>query len=119
MQVSGIRKHQIMDSMLKRHGGYVMVGFTARDLYNICHRNKLQMLSAGDDQTIMNYLIAQKHRDPDFYFDHKRDGGGHMTGVLWCDFQYQMDYRALVLSSYLMALTKPINTTCLLFLLLG
>jgi zinc finger SWIM domain-containing protein 3 len=80
--------------MLKRHGGYVMVGFTARDLYNICHRNKLQMLSAGDDQTIMNYLIAQKHRDPDFYFDHQRDGGGHMTGVLWCDFQYQMDYRA-------------------------
>jgi zinc finger SWIM domain-containing protein 3 len=42
----------------------------------------------------MNYLIAQKHRDPDFYFDHKRDGGGHMTGVLWCDFQSQMDYRA-------------------------
>jgi zinc finger SWIM domain-containing protein 3 len=83
-----------MDSMLKRHGGYDKVGFTARDLYNFCHRNKLQMLSVGDAQTIMNYLIAQKHRDAYFYFDHKRDGGGHMTGVLWCDFQSQMDYRA-------------------------
>jgi zinc finger SWIM domain-containing protein 3 len=53
-----------MDSMLKRHGGYDKVGFTARDLYNFCHRNKLQMLSGGDAQTIINYLIAQKHRDP-------------------------------------------------------
>jgi zinc finger SWIM domain-containing protein 3 len=82
MQVSGIGKHQIMDSMLKRHGGYDKVGFTARDLYNFYHRNKLQMLSAGDAQTIMNYLIAQKHRDLDFSFDHRRDGGGHMMGVL-------------------------------------
>jgi zinc finger SWIM domain-containing protein 3 len=56
-------KHLIMDSMLKRHGGYDKVGFTARDLYNFCHRNKLQMLSVGDAQTIMNYLIAQKHRE--------------------------------------------------------
>jgi zinc finger SWIM domain-containing protein 3 len=94
MQVSEIRKHQIIDSMLKQHGGYDKVRFTIRDLYNFCHRNKLQMLSAGDAQTIMNYLIPQKHRDLDFYFDHKSDGGGHMTGVFWCDFQSQMDYRA-------------------------
>jgi hypothetical protein len=56
-------KHQIMDSMLKRHGGYDKVGFIARDLYNFCHRTKLLMLSVGDAQTIMNYLIAQKHRE--------------------------------------------------------
>jgi zinc finger SWIM domain-containing protein 3 len=74
IQVSGIRKHQIIDSMLKWHSGYDKVGFTVRDLYNFCYRNKLQMLSAGDAQTIMNYLIAQKHRDPDLYFDHKREG---------------------------------------------
>jgi zinc finger SWIM domain-containing protein 3 len=76
MQVFGIRKHQIMDSMLKWHGGYDKVGFTVRDIYNFCHCNKLQMLSADDTQTIMNYLIAQKRRDPDFHFDHKRDGEG-------------------------------------------
>jgi zinc finger SWIM domain-containing protein 3 len=48
IQVSGIRKHQIIDSMLKWHGGYDKVGFTVRDLYNFCRRNKIQMLSAGD-----------------------------------------------------------------------
>jgi zinc finger SWIM domain-containing protein 3 len=93
MKVSGICKHQIMDSMLKWHDSYDKVGFTVSDIYNFCHCNKLQMLSAGDTETIMNYLIAQKRRDLGFHFDHKRDGGGHMTGVIWCDFQSQMDYR--------------------------
>jgi zinc finger SWIM domain-containing protein 3 len=119
MQVSAIRKHQIMDSMLKRHGGYDKVGFTVRDLYNFCHHNQLQMLSAGDAQTIMNYFIAQKCRDPYFHFDQKRDGGGHMTGVLWCDFQSQMDYSAFGDVVVFDGTYKPINTTCLLFLLLG
>ncbi|CAN6348504.1 unnamed protein product, partial [Urochloa humidicola] len=94
LQIAGIRKHKIMDIMLKRYGGYDKVGFTARDLYNFCHRNKLQTLSAGDAQTIINYMIDQKRRDPDFCFKYKTDGRGHLTGVLWCDFQSQMDYRA-------------------------
>lgn len=94
LQISGIRKHQIMDIMLKRYGGYDRVGFTSRDLYNFLHRCKLQTLSPGDAQTLINYMIVQKRRDPDFCFQYKRDGRGHLTGVLWCDFQSQMDYRA-------------------------
>ncbi|KAL6653248.1 hypothetical protein ACP70R_008826 [Stipagrostis hirtigluma subsp. patula] len=94
LQISGIRKHQIMDIMLKRYGGYDRVGFTSRDLYNFLHRNKLQTLSPGDAQTLINYMIVQKRRDPDFSFQYKRDGRGHLTGVLWCDFESQMDYRA-------------------------
>jgi zinc finger SWIM domain-containing protein 3 len=39
-------------------------------------------------------LDSSKHRDSDLYFDHKREGGEHMTAVLWCDFQSQMDYGA-------------------------
>jgi len=34
MQISGIRKHQIMDIMKMQYGGYDKVGFTTRDLYN-------------------------------------------------------------------------------------
>ncbi|KAL6630579.1 hypothetical protein ACP70R_028652 [Stipagrostis hirtigluma subsp. patula] len=94
LQISGIRKHQIMDIMLKRYGGYDRVGFTSRDLYNFLHRNKLQTLSPGDAQTLINYMIVQKRRDPDFSFQYKRDGRGHLTGVLWCDFESQKDYRA-------------------------
>ncbi|CAN6167136.1 unnamed protein product, partial [Urochloa humidicola] len=92
--ISGIRKHQIMDIMIRRYGGYDKVGFTARDLYNFCHVNKLETLSAGDAQTIMRYMIESKRRDPDFFFQYKTDGRGHLTGLLWCDFQCQMDYRA-------------------------
>jgi zinc finger SWIM domain-containing protein 3 len=41
LQTYGIHKHQIMDNMLKRYGGYDKVGFTTRGLYNFCHYNKL------------------------------------------------------------------------------
>jgi zinc finger SWIM domain-containing protein 3 len=94
VQISGIRKHQIVDTMLKRYSGYDKLVFTAKDLYNFCQHNKLQTLSGGDAQTIINYLKHQKRIDPDFHFKYKTDGRGHLTGVLWCDFQSQMDYRA-------------------------
>ncbi|XP_066341426.1 protein FAR1-RELATED SEQUENCE 5-like [Miscanthus floridulus] len=94
LQISGIRKHQIMDIMVRRYGVYDKVGFTSRDLYNFCHRNKAETLSGGDARTIISYMTESKRRDPDFFFQYKTDGRGHLTGLLWCDFQCQMDYRA-------------------------
>ncbi|CAN6299708.1 unnamed protein product, partial [Urochloa humidicola] len=92
--ISGIRKHQIMDIMIRRYRGYDKVGFTARDLYNFCHVNKLETLFRCDAQTIMRNMVESKRRDPVFFFLYKTDGRGHLTGLLWCDFQCQMDYRA-------------------------
>ena len=56
MQISGIRKHQIMDIMEMLYGGYDKVGFTKRDLYNFCHRNKVRTVAAGDAHTVISYL---------------------------------------------------------------
>ena len=68
LHISGIRKHQIMDIMVRRYGGYDKVGFTSRDLYNFCHRNKAETLSGGDARTIISYMTESKCRDPDFFF---------------------------------------------------
>ncbi|XP_066380325.1 protein FAR1-RELATED SEQUENCE 5-like [Miscanthus floridulus] len=94
LQISRIRKHQIMDIMVRWYGGYDKVGFTSRALYNFCHRNKAETLFGGDARIIISYMIESKHRDPDFFFQYKTDGRGHLMGLLWCDFQCQMDYRA-------------------------
>ena len=63
MQISGIRKHQIMDIMEIFYGGYDKVGFARRDLYNFCHRNKVDTVAAGDAQTVISYLTECRSRD--------------------------------------------------------
>ncbi|XP_021321349.1 protein FAR1-RELATED SEQUENCE 5 [Sorghum bicolor] len=94
MQISGIRKYQIMDIMQKQYGGYDKVGYTMKDLYNFCHRNKVETVAAGDAQTVISYLTECKCRDPDFFFQYKTDGEGHLKGLLWCDCQCRFDYAA-------------------------
>ncbi|XP_066358145.1 protein FAR1-RELATED SEQUENCE 5-like [Miscanthus floridulus] len=65
------------------YGGYDKVGYTTRDLYNFCHRNKVETVAIGDAQTVINYLAECKRRDPDFFFKYKTDGKGHLEGLLW------------------------------------
>ncbi|CAD6252687.1 unnamed protein product [Miscanthus lutarioriparius] len=83
-----------MDIMEMQYGGYDKVGFTTRDLYNFCRRNKVETIAAGDAQTIISYLTECRRRDPDFFFDYKTDGKGHLKGLLWCDSQCRLDYAA-------------------------
>jgi len=82
MQISGIHKHQIMDTMEMLYGGYDKVGFIKRDLYNFCHHNKVETVAAGDAQTVISYLTECRRRDPDFFFDYKTDEKGHLKVLL-------------------------------------
>jgi zinc finger SWIM domain-containing protein 3 len=94
MQISRIHKHQKVDIMQKQYSGYDKVGYTMRDLYNFCHRNKVETVAAGDAQAVISFLIECKHRDPDLFFQYKTDGKGHLKGLLWCDYQCWLDYAA-------------------------
>ena len=92
MDLSRIRKHQIMEIMEMQYGGYDKVGFTSRDLYNFCHRYKLDSIAAGDAQTVISHLTERQCRDPDFFFQYMVDGEGHLQGLFWCDSQCLLDY---------------------------
>ena len=78
--------------MEMQYSGYDKVGFTTRDLYNFCHRNKVETVAAGDAQTVISYLTECRRRDPDFFFDYKTDEKGHLKELLWCDSQCWLDY---------------------------
>ena len=65
-----------------QYSGYDKVGFTTRDLYNFCHRNKVEIVAAGGAQTVINYLTECGRIDPDFFFDYKTDEKGHLKGLL-------------------------------------
>jgi zinc finger SWIM domain-containing protein 3 len=76
MQISGIRKYQIMEIMKRCYGVYDKVGFTSRDLYNFCHHLKEETLAAGDAQTIISYMTQCKLDDPDFFSSTRPMGEG-------------------------------------------
>jgi zinc finger SWIM domain-containing protein 3 len=85
MQISGIRKHQIMDIMEMHYGGWDNGGFTGKDIYNFCYRHKQETVAAGDAQTIIRHLKAQNGTDPEFFFKYLVDKEGHLNGLFWSD----------------------------------
>lgn len=68
MGAAGIRIHTIMDSFISKHVCYGGVGFTRRDIYNLCSREKRKLLSKGDAATAIGIMASRKERDPSFFF---------------------------------------------------
>uniref|UniRef100_A0ACD5XCJ2 Uncharacterized protein n=1 Tax=Avena sativa TaxID=4498 RepID=A0ACD5XCJ2_AVESA len=93
MAASGIRKHMIMSSFISKYGRYSFVGFTRKDLYNLCAREKRKLLSSGDAATAIGIMERRKEKDPDFVFDHELDDKGRLKCLFWCDSQSRMDYK--------------------------
>jgi zinc finger SWIM domain-containing protein 3 len=89
-----------------KYGGYDKVGYTTRELLLVM----LKQLSVTLQNANIEILILFKYRT---------NGKGHLKGLFWCDSQCLLDYATFMVSSYLIARTKRIDTTCPLFLLLG
>ena len=94
MEISGIRKHKIMDILMMQYGGYDEVGCITRDIYNFCHHYRQETVEAGDAQTVIRHMMARQERDPDFFFKYLVDGEGHLKGLFWADSQSRRDYEA-------------------------
>ena len=92
MGAAGIRIHTIMDSFVRKHVWYGGVGFTRRDIYNLCSREKSKLLSKGDVATAIGIMASRKEKDPSFFFEYKLDKEGHMNRMFWCDSQSRQDY---------------------------
>ncbi|RLM75154.1 hypothetical protein C2845_PM15G08940 [Panicum miliaceum] len=94
MEISGIRKHQIMDILKMWYGGFDMVGCTDRDIYNFSYSYKQETIAAGDAQTVISHLKACQDKDPEFFFKYLVDADGHLNGLFWSDSQSLLDYEA-------------------------
>ncbi|KAJ1256379.1 hypothetical protein BS78_05G166900 [Paspalum vaginatum] len=94
MEISGMRKHQIMDILEMQYGGYDKVGFSARDMYNFCYRYKQEAIDGGEAQMVISHLRVRQERDPEFFFKYLIDRDGHLQGLFWCDSQSRLDYEA-------------------------
>ena len=90
---AGIRKHMIMQNFISRYGGFDMVGFTRRDIYNMCCMEKKRLLHNGDAATAVGIMVGRKERDPEFFFEYRTDEEGRLTSMFWCDSQSRLDYQ--------------------------
>ena len=67
MEKCGIRKYRIMDILCFQYGGFDKVGCIKRDIYNFCHANKQETISAGDANMVIMHMMARRERDVDFF----------------------------------------------------
>lgn len=61
----GLRQHQVMDVMERRHGGFESTGFVSRDLYNFFVRQKKKQILGGDADHVIKYMQARQKDDMD------------------------------------------------------
>nr|XP_045084691.1 protein FAR1-RELATED SEQUENCE 5-like [Aegilops tauschii subsp. strangulata] len=92
MGAAGIRIHDMMDCFISKHVWYGGVGFTRREIYNLCAKEKRKLLSKGDAATAIGIMASRKQRDPSFFFEYKLDKEGHLNRMFWCDSQSRHDY---------------------------
>ena len=85
MSGAGFRKHMIMDNFISRHGSYANAGFDRKNLYNMCYKEKMKMISQGDADTAIGIMFTRKEKDPEFFFEHTVDSEGRLRNLLWCD----------------------------------
>ncbi|KAK1631976.1 hypothetical protein QYE76_006291 [Lolium multiflorum] len=92
LAAAGVRKHVIMDTFLSKYGRYTTVGFTRKDLYNMCCREKRKLLAGGDASSAIAMMENRRKKFADFFFEYDVDSKGHLKSLFWCDAQSRQDY---------------------------
>nr|XP_051222080.1 protein FAR1-RELATED SEQUENCE 5-like [Lolium perenne] len=89
----GVRKHLIMRKFIAGSGSFAGVGFTRKDLYNMCSRERRRLLFDGDATTAIRIMAKRKKRDPEFFYKYDVDDKGRLKHMFWCDSQSRRDYQ--------------------------
>jgi hypothetical protein len=65
--LGGLRMTQIMDVMVKNHGGPECTGFLMQDLYNFFSRHKKQRIEGRDAASVLNHMKVMCEKDSEFF----------------------------------------------------
>jgi hypothetical protein len=73
MAAAGVRNHMIITSFIRKYGQYSKVGFTRKDLYTMCCREKMKLLVDGDATIAIDMMESRKKRYLTSFFDYHID----------------------------------------------
>lgn len=90
MRKSGIRIPQIYGSFANQSGGYQLIGFRKKEMYNEVQKER--RLQEGDVKEAVCFLRQLKRKDPTLYWGHKVGGDGRLLHLFWSDGCCQVDY---------------------------
>lgn len=90
MRKSGISIPQIYGSFATQSGGYHMVCFKKKEMYNWIEKER--RMQHGDVKEAMKFLQQLHSKDPMLFWSHKVGSHGRLLHLFWCDGGCQIDY---------------------------
>ncbi|RYQ79720.1 hypothetical protein Ahy_Scaffold1g106590 isoform B [Arachis hypogaea] len=93
MKQFGIPTAKIMAYMAGQSGGYGMLRFTKRDLYNYIHGQRLARISDGDAVATISYLEGKANADMTTVARYTRTADDRLGSLFWVDGEMMSDYQ--------------------------
>ncbi|XP_057731268.1 protein FAR1-RELATED SEQUENCE 5-like [Arachis stenosperma] len=89
----GIPTSKIMAYMAGQSGGYSMLRFTKRNLYNYVHGQRLARISDGDAAAIIGYLEGKANVNMMTSARYTRTPDNRLGSLFWADGEMMADYQ--------------------------
>nr|XP_025662163.2 protein FAR1-RELATED SEQUENCE 5-like [Arachis hypogaea] len=88
----GIATSKIMAYMAGQSGGYGMLRFTKRDLYNYVHGQRVARICDGDAAATISYLEGKANADMRTVARYTRTSDNRLGSLIWADGEMITDY---------------------------
>ncbi|KAL4274153.1 hypothetical protein AHAS_AhasUnG0021300 [Arachis hypogaea] len=82
-----------MAYMAEQSGGYGMLRFTKRDVYNYVHRKRVARILGGDVAATISYLEGKANADMRSVARYTRTPDNRLGSLFWADGEMMMDYQ--------------------------
>ncbi|XP_025625575.1 protein FAR1-RELATED SEQUENCE 5-like [Arachis hypogaea] len=89
----GIATSKIMAYMAGQSGGYGMLRFTKRDLYNYVHSQRIAQIINGDAAAAISYLEGKANTDMMTVARYTKTAENQLGSLFWADGQMMADYQ--------------------------
>ncbi|XP_057746418.1 protein FAR1-RELATED SEQUENCE 5-like [Arachis stenosperma] len=93
MKKFGIPTSKIIAYMTGQSGGYRMLRFTKRDLYNYVHGQRLARINDGDAAATISYLEGKVNADMTTVARYTRTANNRLGSLFWVDGEIMWDYQ--------------------------
>ncbi|RYQ84003.1 hypothetical protein Ahy_B10g102895 isoform C [Arachis hypogaea] len=89
----GIATSKIMAYMAGQYGGYGMLRFTKRDLYNYVHGQRITRICDGDAAATIGYFEGKANADIMTAARYTRTPDNRLGSLFWADGEMMADYQ--------------------------
>ncbi|XP_020960052.1 protein FAR1-RELATED SEQUENCE 5-like isoform X1 [Arachis ipaensis] len=94
MQAHGIATSKIVRYMAGMAGGYSLLGFLKKDVYNYADKQRRIKIAYGDANSALVYLEGKTESDPMAIAKYNVTSGNRLANLIWVDGTSRVDYQS-------------------------